>query len=1424
MSRHMPFILQHDDEDLHFVRKIANVKNEHGRSPRLLCLHGKGGNIEISKLQISRLALDRYFDVTFLEGPSPHFEAQEIQLGSEYTKLYSWTNRSEIDSGATSVNEIESLIKSLVMVLRHVEKFGPYEACYAFSQGATIASILSSEDLCAKIKSLSKLESTLRTPWNFVFLGWAANNPITKKMFEFFYHGEDCSYRINTTIVKINIPSIHYIGIADHLKCQSEEIACMYDAKQSMTLYFNAAHEVKFEESPEHESQILDAFNWFKAKALLDEKIITQSSRLVQMNVEIQQIAGCMSAVGSLGQYVLVDNRINPSTLNFMSMLQVARPDATIIINSDKSAHLTYGEVIDFMKTQGNLRRVGVQSKDRVAYVSPPGALSAVAFLTITAQCTSVPLDPTYTTQEFKLAFEQIKPKFVIVFTGVEEKMVTQAANLCKLTVIRAEYLAGTCGLFKFETDHYDSEEILTCADLEEEPNRDAIILRTSGTTSTPKLVPLKMHALVTNAYAIANSLGLKASDVSLNAMPLFHIGGIAANLLASIAAGGSVIMMPTFDVQEFYNLFTENIEAPRHACQSIKPTWYSAVPTMHAAIVSFVKSQLDIDGIVEFKHSLRFIRTGAAYMSQDLAEEIQEVFRCPVVPTYSMTELMPISQPPTHFRLVNEKPNSVGKPLVASLAIVGENLVPLEYEGKDGISQIGEICISGPSLFEQYESNPEANANSFFLFAGKRWFRTGDLGRVDREGFLFVTGRMKDMIKRGGEQISPLEVEEALDTHPVVKKSIVFPVPDALWGERVAAAIVLEDEFAKNGIYEELQIKKELKKYFSDVNSLVHPKFPEEIAFVSMDQIPKTKSGKYIRNGLSDLLGITERVLKEKNAKKPQVKIHEAVVGLRFVLALAVCWVHIGSSNAGTWNQVNYSYDSFSWTNSRGWCIHTPLFFMLGGFLLASGTGAELKGQKDFRKFYCMRILSLHPMYLLSILVCTINFCLRCRPSNYINTFLIDRTPLPGEYFVCQATPLEMSYGGTLTTSIITFVFALQAWPTVIPTSWFLSAYSWFSSVFYFCIALFPFFHGAFFKRRSDVKALWKLTLVWVLIDIVYMGIASAYFGIEDESTKNFVFAGMYLFPPGWLPSFVLGIAFFFLFQHYSNEKSLFGNKRFWAVLNDTVSVVFLTFWLFYGLSDKSLPWFVRGFLNTRQWYAYVSRLLIPFTSFWVWGLANGGGVTAHLFSRRVMVEYLAPASYNMFLFHQPISEWYFLVTRGVWWSYPKQFYWVSPLPTPIYLWEFPMVIFFVTIVSIFMERYVNSLLTGACANFCAWLSKAVFCGSKKNEKTGNYALQSELELVQNVVKSLTKFEVDQNTNLNDAGINSMMSAILVNKLNQRLPRIERRLTSADLRGMETVGDVAEVIRARRSLGFSGNSTSSTESENDIACVVLDV
>jgi len=300
------------------------------------------------------------------------------------------------------------------------------------------------------------------------------------------------------------------------------------------------------------------------------------------------------------------------------------------------------------------------------------------------------------------------------------------------------------------------------------------------------------------------------------------------------------------------------------------------------------------------------------------------------------------------------------------------------------------------------------------------------------------LTGRSKELIKRGGEQVSPYEVEDACYLHQYVQTCVVFAIPNPIWGEQVAAAIVLTEDSSKEKDHE--KVKDDIRSMLLQ-SGLERHKVPEHIIFVSEDQLLKTRSNKYIRIGLAKHLGVlTDDMPPAKINDMKHVSLSDGAIGLRFVLALAVMYTHIG--NFDQWSVDDYIIQNSKdrnkgWSNTRLWCFHTPMFFLVGGFFLAAGTHSPVTDRRDLLNFYSLRLASLHPMYLISIMLCLINFLFRCGPSNYINDFERAPEPVNGQTFVCQASSAEMPWSATLVTTLLTYVFGLQSWPFLFPVTW---------------------------------------------------------------------------------------------------------------------------------------------------------------------------------------------------------------------------------------------------------------------------------------------------------------------------------------------------------------------------------------------------
>ena len=499
------------------------------------------------------------------------------------------------------------------------------------------------------------------------------------------------------------------------------------------------------------------------------------------------------------------------------------------------------------------------------------GAVPALAFLSIMAQTTAAPLAPSSQESDAIYFLEQFNAKHLILFEGVEcpglEAAFEKYAATGKATLHRATIRnGGKPGMFDYtQTSEKRLDKNWVPSNnggLQNPADGIGLLLGTSGTTSKPKGVPVLQSSLVQNGYIIASSLGLRESDTCYSIMPLFHIGGISASVLCSIAAGGSICCD-----NQAYNP-ESMIDAL--ALSNPKPTWYSSVPTIHNATVSYIRDMTgsseklksygvnEDNGIWKDGHSLRMIRSGAAALLGPDAINLSTTFGgIPVIPTYSMSEQMPISQPPAgKTDMITDKPGSVGVPVATSLAIVDSTtLKPLPF-GREG-----EIAISGPTVISNYLNNQDADRKAFFQLtlplqsscaaARGRFFLTGDVGVLDKEGFLSLKGRNKELIKKGGEQISPFEIEEPLLDHPWIDIAICFAVPSQIYGEEAGVAIVLSPnaptDVTTNALIKEMRMFLQKK----DVSPL---KWPTKWKIVQDDDLPKTKTKKYIRIGKNRL------------------------------------------------------------------------------------------------------------------------------------------------------------------------------------------------------------------------------------------------------------------------------------------------------------------------------------------------------------------------------------------------------------------------------------------------------------------------------------------------------------------------------------------------------------------------------------------
>jgi acyl-CoA synthetase (AMP-forming)/AMP-acid ligase II len=340
-------------------------------------------------------------------------------------------------------------------------------------------------------------------------------------------------------------------------------------------------------------------------------------------------------------------------------------------------------------------------------------------------------------------------------------------------------------------------------------PNDVALILHTSGSTGRPKRVPLTHANLSISARNVARSYALSEDDVSMCVMPLFHVHGLVASTLATLATGGTVIVPQKFNPLSFWRVAQEH-----------RATWYSAVPTIHQLLLARTAKGGTKPAGAE---TLRFIRSCSASLPPQVMHDLEAAFGAPVLEAYGMTEAahqMASNPLPPAARL----PGSVGPGTDVRLSIMDERGQHLPT------GERGEVVIRGPNVVSGYDNNPEANATSFT----DGWFRTGDQGFLDANGYLTLTGRLKEMINRGGEKISPREIDEVLLAHPAVAEAVCFATPHRTWGEEVAAAVVVRETTTEESLLS--YCKERLAEY----------KRPKRIHIV--DAIPRTATGKIQR------------------------------------------------------------------------------------------------------------------------------------------------------------------------------------------------------------------------------------------------------------------------------------------------------------------------------------------------------------------------------------------------------------------------------------------------------------------------------------------------------------------------------------------------------------------------------------------------
>ncbi|PHS73643.1 MAG: hypothetical protein COB22_00080 [Cycloclasticus sp.] len=502
------------------------------------------------------------------------------------------------------------------------------------------------------------------------------------------------------------------------------------------------------------------------------------------------------------------------SFIQKINKLAKAYPNRLAILASGYES-LTYAKLSEyFVYVANTLKDNGIKKNDRIVIVLPNGPEMGALSMAVSSYATCAPLNPEYKTEEFNYYLKDLNTRLLITHSGMKSPAVQEATAL-NIPVLELD-ISGDLISKKFV--HSGDLHSLNSGQVHWATDSDvALILHTSGTTALPKKVPLTHSNLAASAINVSASLGLNSEDICLNLMPMFHIGGLVDLLYTPLLQGSQIICAANFSFPEF----KKNMEL-------YSPSWCQMVPTMIQEITSQDNDELSFMQ----EHSLRFVRSVSSALPEKLKQQCEGIFKTPVIEVYGMSETagqITCNPLPPGIR----KSGSVGQADGTEVRILDN----LDVTTKQNV--IGEVLVRGNNVMLGYEYNETPIAKDFL----RKWFKTGDMGYLDDDNYLFLTGRIKEIINRGGEKLLPQEVDKLALTHPSIEEAVTFPIPHEALGEEVAIAVVLKNKKTLD--------KKDLTNFLSQ--HLSYYKVPKSVYFI--DKIPKTIGGKLKRNTLHQLM-----------------------------------------------------------------------------------------------------------------------------------------------------------------------------------------------------------------------------------------------------------------------------------------------------------------------------------------------------------------------------------------------------------------------------------------------------------------------------------------------------------------------------------------------------------------------------------------
>jgi oxalate---CoA ligase len=513
-----------------------------------------------------------------------------------------------------------------------------------------------------------------------------------------------------------------------------------------------------------------------------------------------------MAASIPLGGAVFPANPIDRTTADIIREYAVTQPDAPSILTSDGHV-VTYRSLVGQMTAMADaLRQAGIGTEDWVAVALPDGADLAVMIVALAGCATAIPINPELAPAELDELFMAAKMTAVILASTDNAAAVSaRKRGLGVFVIVRSQNGIDLLLLSPPLTSRTDSRAI--------DADSIAFILRTSGTTARPKLVAVTHRNLVATATAVQEWFALTTDDKALCALPLYYAVALKVGVFTTLLSGGSVVCAGPTPGGGLLDLI-----------ERFRPSWYSASPAVHCAALEHARSSNR-----PIRHALRFIHSGAAPLPEAVHDGLEAIFAAPVLQTYGLSEAGLIAA--NTFAPEGRRRGSVGKRRPGELACRDDDgrILPAD--------ELGEIVARGPGVTPGYIDDPEANAIAF----ADGWFRTGDVGRIDHDGFVTIIGRLKEIINRGGEKIAPSEIDEALLHHPAVAEAAAFPIPHPSLGEDVAAAVV----FRAGKTATTLELRQFLR------TMLAPHKIPRHIRVV--EALPRNATGKVKRLELAE-------------------------------------------------------------------------------------------------------------------------------------------------------------------------------------------------------------------------------------------------------------------------------------------------------------------------------------------------------------------------------------------------------------------------------------------------------------------------------------------------------------------------------------------------------------------------------------------